>query len=216
MAAAGEPEPFGGHRTDVELSAIFESWHIGDGNYPPLTRGQLVRLSFELSTKHLAMVPDHGVSRFEGIGNAEYHGGGRVLRRYNTDGYSIAVIEAGGFRFYVHGSSAATLTPNSSVEFEGTLLLDHYLWVEFLERYPDPPDLFYNLRVTRIRKVSIPERFVHRTATSVSYPTSVGPSDYGTVEELTTMEGHEFSREFFIIDCDDQGVDGVELPNTFC
>jgi len=32
----------------MEIAAIFESWHIGDGNYPPLHRGQRVRLSFEL------------------------------------------------------------------------------------------------------------------------------------------------------------------------
>lgn len=32
----------------MQVTAIFESWHIGDGNDPPLTRGALVRLSFEL------------------------------------------------------------------------------------------------------------------------------------------------------------------------
>ena len=30
------------------LTAVFESWHIGNGNYPPLRRGEQVNLSFEI------------------------------------------------------------------------------------------------------------------------------------------------------------------------
>jgi hypothetical protein len=86
---------------------------------------------------------------------------------------------------------------------------------EFLDDYPDPPDLFYNLRVARIRKVSIPETIVRRSPGGLSYPTTVGPADFGTVEELETMEGQEFGPEFYIIDFDDLGLEGVEVPRTF-
>ena len=199
----------------MELTAIFESWHIGDGNYPPLEHEQLVRLSFELTATRLEAVSESEESRLVSGGNAEYAGVGRVLRRYETEGYSLAVIEAGRFRFYVHGSRAAALKPAMWVHFEGTLLFDHYLWVEFLGRYKDPPDLFYTLRVTRIRRVSIPERFVQRGSRRVSYPTTVSPEDFGAVEELTTMEGQEFMQEFYIIDFDGTDLQANDVAQTF-
>ena len=154
----------------MQLTAVFESWHIGDGNYPPLHRGQLVRLSFELEASNLAIAPVAAGARFEHRGNAEYRGVGRVLRVYRGEA-SIAVIEANGFRFYVNGPVAENLAAGASVEFAGTLLLDHYLWVEFLSRYSDPPDLFYNLRVTRILRVSVPERFIARHSRGKALPT---------------------------------------------
>ena len=32
----------------MDIVAVFQTWHIGDGNYPPLEKEQLVNLSFEL------------------------------------------------------------------------------------------------------------------------------------------------------------------------
>jgi hypothetical protein len=107
------------------------------------------------------------------------------------------------------------VTPGTWIEFEGTLMLDHYLWVEFLADYADPPELFYNLRVARIRKVGIPERFVRRHARGISFPTTVSPTDFNTVEELETMEGQDFTLEFYIIDFDDARLEGVKVPRTF-
>ena len=37
----------------MNLTACFESWHIGDGNSPPLSRGDLVSLSFEVWAEEL-------------------------------------------------------------------------------------------------------------------------------------------------------------------
>jgi hypothetical protein len=199
----------------VQLTAVFESWHIGDGNYPPLHRGQLVRLSFELQPIRLITCSENPRPTLTHAGNAHYTGNGLVLRRYEHD-EPVAVIDAAGFRFYVHGPKATKgLVPGTHVEFEGTLTLDHYLWVEFLERYDDAPDLFYNLQVTRIRKVGIPERLVRRLGTSISYPTIVAPNDFGTVEELDTMEGQDFTQEFYVLDFDDVGLDSVEIARTF-
>ena len=199
----------------MQLTAIFESWHIGDGNYPPLHRGQLVRLSFELHSTQLTPIQRPAQSDFSHVGDARYVGSGQVLRHYANDGDEIAIIEAGTLRFYVNGPKASKLRPGAAVQFEGTLLLDHYIWVEFLADYPDPPDLFYNLRVVRIRKVGIPDAFVRRHAKSLSYPTTVAPADFGAVEELETMEGQEFAREFYVIDFDGAGLEGIEVPRTF-
>jgi hypothetical protein len=199
----------------VQLTAVFESWHIGDGNYPPLHRGQIVRLSFELQARRLSSVKGSLPPGFIHAGEARYSGVGIVLRHYATDGDEVAIIEAGSLRFYVNGPKAKELRPEGRVQFEGTLQLDHYLWVEFLGRYADPPDLFYNLRVQRIRKVGIPERFVSRHATGMSYPTTVDPLEFEAVEELETMEGQDFGLEFYIIDFDDAGLEGLEVPLTF-
>lgn len=32
----------------MDVTAIFEHWHLGDGNYPAFSVGDEVRLSFEL------------------------------------------------------------------------------------------------------------------------------------------------------------------------
>jgi hypothetical protein len=199
----------------VQLTAVFESWHIGDGNYPPLHRGQLVRLSFELEPRHLRCLQGTYPPALHHLGDAEYKGRGLVLRRYDSGNDAIAVLEAGGFRFYVSESPATAPTAGSWVEFDGTLLLDHYSWVEFLDEYADPPDLFYTLQVTRVRKVSIPDRFIHRHSRGKSYPARVSSSNFGTVEELETMEGQSFGEEFYIIDFDGRGLETVDIPQTF-
>ncbi len=198
----------------MQLTAVFESWHIGDGNYPPLHRGQRVRLSFELEASNLAVAPTAAGPRLEHLGNAKYRGVGRALRVYRGE-ESITVIEADGFRFYVNRSVTEKLNAGASVEFAGTLLLDHYLWVEFLPRYSDAPDLFYNLRVTRILRVSVPERFVTRHSRGKALPTRVGCEAFEDVEDIETMEGQRFDEEFYVVDFDTTGLEHADIPRTF-
>src|SRR5262249_29039666 len=152
-----------------------------------LHRGQLVRLSFELQRAADFVQLATTTPQFEHCGDAVYQGRGIVLRRYDRYDCPIAVIDAGAHRVYVPGRAPELLQPAAWISFRGTLLLDHYLWVEFLASYDDPPDLFYNLRVDRIRRVAVPERFIARAEKSASYPTSVDPSSFGEVEELDTM-----------------------------
>jgi hypothetical protein len=199
----------------VQLTAVFESWHVGDGNYPPLRRGQLVRLSFELEPTQLASCALEADESLRHLGDGEYAGVGRVLRTYSVDGEHIVVIEADGFRFYVLRDARPPVKVDDAVEFAGTLLLDHHMWVEFLHTYAAPPDLFLNLRVSRIRKVEIPERFVSRSDRSKSLPTRVGPKDFGAVVDLDTMEGQPFDEEFYLLDLDGSGLQGVEVARTF-
>jgi hypothetical protein len=168
-----------------------------------------------MAMARLKSTTNRAVSPLEPMGNAEYRGLGRVIRCYRTGGEHVAVIETPEFRFYVHGRTAADLRQDTSVEFEGTLLLDHYLWVEFLDRYPDPPDLFFSLRVTRIRKVSIPDRFVRRGSRSISSPARVGPNNFGHVKEVESMDGANAFQEFYLVDFDDTGLNGVKVARTF-
>jgi len=181
----------------MELTAIFENWHIGDGNYPPLCKGELVNLSFELEPRTLDKAALNNAKETIHLGNAEYRFCGNVLKVYDSglDG-ELIVIGVDGFRFYVLSQEVGRYIPEDLVIGEGTLLLDHYIWVENLEEYKDAPDLFYNLRVKQIRKVQTPERFIARCKDGKSYPTRLAPHDYtdSDVELIESMEGQLFAR----------------------
>ncbi len=187
----------------MNLTAVFEHWHLGDGNYPALAVGDEARLSFELDIQSIELVPPETPDAVAQVRDAEYRITGRVIRRYDDGvGTTFAVLEAGWLRFYCPSARAATLPVGSCVRLLGTLALDHYLWVEFLDRYPDPPNLFYNLRVARIRRVVIPERFVRRGPKSVSYPTCLPPERYGPdgYENVPVVEESEHGPAFSLID----------------
>jgi hypothetical protein len=202
----------------MELTAIFENWHIEDGNYPPLYKGVLVNLSFELEPITLAKTIQDNAKELIHLGNAQYRFCGRVLKVYDNNLNSeIIVIKSNGFRFYVLSQEVGRYTPGDTVTGEGALLLDHYIWVENLEKYKDAPDLFYNLRVLRIRKVQTPERFIARYKDGKSLPVRLAPSEYtdSDVEVIETMEGQPFDEEFYIIDFDSEGVEKEKIRHTF-
>jgi len=135
--------------------------------------------------------------------DAEYDITARVIRRYD-DGVSspFPVFEAGWFRFYSPSAAVAGLAEGNSVRLRGTLALDHYMWVEFLGRYRDPPDLFYNVRVRRVRRVAIPTGFVQRGERSISHPAALAPGDYDAdaVEEVQAVEQTEAGPAFSLLD----------------
>ena len=71
----------------MKLTAIFEEWHLGDGNYPPLNKGQLVNLSFEIQPTKIE-ITDGGLhtEEFSHIEEAPYQFCGRVLKVYDDLG----------------------------------------------------------------------------------------------------------------------------------
>jgi len=148
-------------------------------------------------------------------GGAQYRFVGIVLRVYNDDGSdAITVIEIAGFRFYINRSFGCRV--GDWVQGSGKLLLDHYIWVEFLDKYKDPPDLFYQLRVERIHTVKIPEPFIKRHSGGKSLPCSLTLSDYDTsdLREIETMEGQASDEEFYLLDLADEGL-ADPVPRTF-
>jgi hypothetical protein len=206
------------NRSAMELTAIFENWHVEDGNYPPLYRGELVSLSFELEPITIAKTSHDHTKELIHLGNAQYRFCGGVLKVYDSDLDSeIIVIKSSDFRFYVLSQEVGRYSPGDTVIGEGTLLLDHYIWVENREKYKDAPDLFYNLRVKQIRKVQTPERFIVRYKDGKSLPTRLAPSEYtgSDVEVIETMEGQPFDEEFYIIDFDSEGVEKEKIGPTF-
>ncbi len=202
----------------MELTAVFESWHIGDGNYPPLHVGQRANLSFEIDAKHLEEASLDLPENFIHLGSAEYRFCGKILRVYEHEGNEkIVVIKAKDFCFYIERRKSDHHQAGMKITGEGTLLLDHYIWVEFLDTYADPPNLFYNLKVTRIRKIRIPDQLVVRSGTSISYPCRLAPKEYSEsdIEELSTMQGQNFNEEFYLVDFDSKGLEKEEIARTF-
>jgi len=141
------------------------------------------------------------------------------LKVYGSGTEQIAVVQAGHFRFYINSfpRGVPAVEEGDSVEGSGRLLLDHYIWVEFLSSYPDPPDLFYQLWVTRIRSVRIPESFVTRREKGKSYPASLGHEEYsaGSTEVVKRMDDTKGDEVFFLVDFDDRNVGETKVPPTF-
>ena len=141
----------------MKLTVVFEHWHLGDGNYPAFAVGDEARLSFELDVLASEPAAPDAPESVRQLRDAEYEVTASVLRLYD-DGLNspFPVFEAAWLRFYSPSQAVSGLAQGSRVRLRGTFALDHYLWVEFLDRYPDPPDLFYNVRVARVRRVAIP------------------------------------------------------------
>lgn len=198
----------------MELNAVFETWHLGDGNYPALAKGMLVNLSFEIEP-HQLQRGGQAPSCFEHLGEAEYGFSGEVLRVYRDDGDPLIVIACGEFQFYILSPLTRGLVTGDRVHGKGTLVLDHYIWVEFLGSYADPPDLFYNLRVDAIKRIKMPERFIMRSGNSISYPARIQPSEYGpdSVTEVDRIEDAELCH--YIVRFSDQGLPDVPIARTF-
>jgi len=185
---------------------------------PPLNKGQLVNLSFELEPKQTEEAGLDVPDSFEHLGEGEYRFCGTVLKVYEGDDQdTLVVIQTGDFRFYIISDKPGRYVQGRRSCGEGTLLLDHYRWVEFLDSYEDPPNLFYNFGVSRICRVHIPEKFVSRHENGKSLPTRLVTNDYcaSDVEEMSTMEGQSFDEEFYIIEFDGSGFEGRDIPRTF-
>ena len=108
----------------MNLTAIFESWHIDDGNYPPLTEGQLVNLTFELEPRKVEEVSSSIPESFEHLGKGEYCFCGTALNVYeNGDDPAIAIIKTGDFRFYIMSDESNRYVQGRRYCGEGTSCL---------------------------------------------------------------------------------------------
>jgi hypothetical protein len=201
----------------MKLEAICEAWHIGDGNYPPFSVNDYVNLSFELEPNTIEKTSSKA-RYFKAVGNAVYEFSGEVIRRYQeSDGSPLLVIETDAFRFYINTTQIKAYEQGDYIHGEGTLLLDHYIWVEFLSTYQNPPDLFYNLKVERIRQVKIPKTYIHRHARGKALPTRVviGEINSEYIQDIKTMVDQTFDEEFYIVEFDTEGAENKTIPKTF-
>jgi hypothetical protein len=201
----------------MRLTAIFEEWYIGDGNYPPLRKQQLVNVAFEMHPQEMSAVAGDSTI-LHNVGNAEYEFAGLVLRHYRDAEEPILLVEADGFRFYIADSAASfeNLHQGQWVSGKGTLTLDHYLWAEFCHEYDSgPPDLFYTLRVARISEVEIPASHIVRDETGHSAPTWLPAGEVQNSREVESMAELKWEVGFYLVEYDDEGVGKQVIPRTF-
>ncbi len=178
-------------------TAIFESWLLGDGTYPPLHVGQEVNLSFELKPREAAEASPSEPLFLREEGAAQYEFCAEVVWKQDED-EAIAVVSAGNCSFFVEGLSAQTLHVGMRVRGVGTVLVDYYIWVENVDGYPGAPDLFRSFHVISIQLATIPERFIRRGKTTVSAPSWVDPHQV----QLTQIEQmtEDSIGSFFILE----------------
>jgi hypothetical protein len=183
----------------MRLIAVFESWHVPDGNYAPFSLQQSARLSFEIDGAELEGSTAR-ISAFVSNDDATCEFDAVVLGRYG----GLTAMDAGGFRFYVSGKQGEAFEPGTYVRGTGTLVLDHFAWFENVRSFTHPPDLFFETTVVRIRKFRVPERFIHRQAKGKALPTRVAVEECSDddVEDLDTMNGQAFDEEFYLLDLD--------------
>jgi hypothetical protein len=217
----------------MQITTIFEGWLLGDGSYPPMFRGQLVNLAFQICPRSVHY-PATGQTDFESRddGTCRLHGTVTWLRPANTNETPVAIVDAGIFRGYVSGDEVQQWESGASVTIEGELHVDYYIWSEFLaDQYPDAPNLFYPFRVARIRRAWIPERFIARTERSQVSPATVpleqvSSDDVEEVETMVTADDAgadtqaearlaDYRPSFFLVDLEDDDLPLEEIPHTF-
>src|SRR3990172_6805441 len=196
----------------MRLFTVFEPLLIPDKAYPPLSEGNLVRLSFRMECTRLETTREQQ-ERFMHLDDAEYRFSGRVALLYNKP-HTFMIIEARGFRFYTLAPRALRLKRGSWTDGTGTLLLDYGDWYfHGLGR----PSLLFNFRVASICKVRIPERHITRGEGAIHCPPFVRPGEYEHHDRhpVDTMVGQPLDELFYIMELDDTGLAGAEIPVTF-
>jgi hypothetical protein len=188
----------------MNITAFLELWTIGDGSYPHLNHGMDVNFSFEMSLFDLRK-SDCG-SYLDAVGCAEYAFGGIVTQRYE-DPEPLVVIDAGAIRFFCEGPLVHQFQKGDMILGKGALVVDYYSWAETVDQRDDPPDIFYNLSIQRIRKVAIPSQ----VSKLRDPPTWRSISCDGAAQVTSTLTG-ELKGVVFILDL--TTVDRL-VPHTF-
>lgn len=199
----------------TDLCVTFEEWYLGDGTYPPLHRGEKVNLSFYIPTNDYR-VAETQESYFTQVKDSVYSFGGQVIRNYKESDGQLIIVDTGTLKFYMEiPGNKLSLTVRQFICGTGPLLIDYYAWVENLRNYENPPDLFYNFTVDNIRKVQIPEKFIHRHDKSVAHPSSLNPTDYSEndVIEIEDMRTDDGSTSFYLLSLK---AINEQIPKTFC
>ena len=199
----------------TDLCVTFEEWYLGDGTYPPLHCGEKVNLSFYISTNDLK-ISDKQEFHLKQIKDSNYSFIGQVIRNYKKNEVQLIIVDTGSLKFYIEiPKETLSLNVGQFIFGTGPLLIDYYAWVENLSNYENPPDLFYNFSVDKIRKVRIPEKFISRNGEAMSYPSSLSPSDYSAndIVEIEDMRGDKGNTSFYLLDLKNLNE---TVAKTFC
>lgn len=185
----------------MPLTAIFEEWYLGDGIYPQLRRGQFVKLAFELEPQRVEFSSGAAQPYFERLADAEYRFRGTVLVAEGFPPRRLPpIVEVTTRRFALANPWELHIPAGALLEGDGTLKLDTDGWALALRdgRHGDPLDLFLALRLERIRRVTVPERFVSRNSNGVGGPTYVSAHEYaaGDVDDIEQMDVEQDTQTY--------------------
>lgn len=184
------------------LCVTFEEWYIGDGTYPPLKKRQNVNLAFYIQPFNKTITTKTEYF-FRQLKNAEYEFSGQIIRDFKDTDIRLIVIDTKQFLFYIELADLKTKTLEGQfIIGKGQLLIDYYIWSEYFCNYENVPNLFYNFEINNIRKVQIPEKFVHRHEKGFSAPTSLSTDDYDENDtiEIEDMNDNKSDISFFLLD----------------
>jgi hypothetical protein len=199
----------------TNLCVTFEEWYLGDGTYPPLHRGEKVNLSFYISATDLNLT-DNNSSYLKQIRDSDYSFSAQIIRNYENGDRQLVILDTGELKFYIEVPKRnLPLTVGQFVCGTGQILIDYYAWVENLDSYDNPPDLFYSFSVEKIRKVKIPEKFINRNDKAMSYPSSLAISEYSIDDtiEIEDMRNDTENTCFYLLDLK---AINESIPKTFC
>ncbi|HUZ59450.1 MAG TPA: hypothetical protein VMU83_11780 [Hanamia sp.] len=185
-----------------DLCVTFEEWYIGDGTYPPLRQSQNVNLAFYIQPyeKHFT---EKETYFFKQSKNSEYEFGGKVIKDFQNADTHLIVVDTNEYLFYIEIADTNKNTFEGQFVFgKGQLLIDYYIWSEHFCNYEDAPNLFYSFTIDKIRKVKIPEKFIHRHDKGFSAPTSLSTEDYNDIntEEIVDMNDTKSDTSLFHLD----------------
>ncbi len=201
----------------MHLTVGFDSGLIEDRSYPPLHVGQVVNLSFQVEVTSPLLKADEPTG-FQVANDAECVFVGEVLRIYRQPTeLPLAVLQAGDFLFYVEGDNVIRFDVGDRISGAGSLVIDYYIWVEFINDYENPPNLFFTMRVERLREVKIrtlPPMVLWRKASMSSRLCGERYQD-SDVQDVTSMEQRGSEFRFYLVDLDDQSLPPGEVLKTF-
>ncbi|HMS67592.1 MAG TPA: hypothetical protein PKD18_05630 [Saprospiraceae bacterium] len=185
-----------------KICVTFEEWYIGDGTYPPLTKGQNVNLALYIQPYEKTFTTNSSFL-LKQLKNSDYEFSGEIIHDFQDSDNRLIVIDTKKLLFYIEIPDTETKSLEGQfVLGKGQLLIDYYIWAEYFCNYENAPDLFYNFNVDKIRKVKIPEKFIHRHGSGFSAPTSLATNNYNEndTEEIEDMNDKKSDISFFLLD----------------
>jgi hypothetical protein len=119
--------------------------------------------------------------------------------------------------FYIDGSEVDLLRIGDRISGAGSLVVDYYIWAEFLKEYKDPPNLFYKLKVERLRGLYIRSQPPSMSWKNTAFSDRLRGERYSDadIREVSAMYLRESECPFYLVDLDDQDITEAIVPKTF-
>jgi hypothetical protein len=169
----------------LSLCATFENWFIVDGNYPLLKKGQKVNISFFMQSINFK-INDEELYQFDQIKYSDYNFCGKVIYTF----HDLIVIETMSIKLYIKNHDKNNkISVGQFVKGSGKLMIDPFHWVMDLDKFVNPPNLFYNMQITKLYLVGIPVNFIKGKILRWRWPCSLSSDNINDnyIKEIKKM-----------------------------